>query len=388
MAVSERLSILGTVMGPPFDRRTWSGASAHLFNALRRRDVLLGAVNADPPPAFRTVAKVASIAPSRRIWRERYEFSALVRRRSELLASRALARIDPEPDALLQIGAYYDFTRQAKSLRPRLRTSFHDSNLALFSRAGVFLADSSAGHVKAMMRHEQAVLDGLDLIMPMSQWLADSFVADFGQDPAKVVVVGTGVNNLVIPEPVVDRDWSTPRLLFIGFEWERKGLPLIMDSWRLLRERHPDATLTVVGPPPEDAPEGGPEDGLRWVGRVDRSTAAGDAEMERLHREANVFVLMPRYDPMPNVILEAMAYGLPVVAPTTGSMPELVSDGVAGTLVSELDPETVAAAVDGLFADTKAAAEMGRAGRERVRENFTWDAVASRMVGAMRERLD
>jgi glycosyltransferase involved in cell wall biosynthesis len=382
MATRDSLTVVGAVMGPPFDRRTWSGASAHLFNALRRRDVLLGAVNADPPSWFRTAAKVASVAPSRQQWRERYEYSPLVRRRSERDGARALAQVAPDPDVLLQIGAYYDFTRR-RGVRPRLRASFHDANLALYAPSGVFIEDPEASHVRAMMRHEQRVLDGLDLIMPMSQWLADSFVKDFGQDPAKVVVVGSGVNNLDLPGPVEGRDWSAPHLLFIGFDWKRKGLPLIREAFQQLRQQHPEATLTIVGPPAD----GIAEPGVRWIGSVDRSTAEGDARMDRLQREANVFVLMPSFDPMPNVVMEAMAYGLPVVAPRSGSMPELVDDGVTGRLVADREPATVAAELDALFRDTAAAEAMGRAGRERVHARFTWDHVADRMIGAMKERL-
>jgi glycosyltransferase involved in cell wall biosynthesis len=374
--------VLGAVLGLPFDRRTWSGASAHLFEALRRRGALVGAVDADPPPWERTLAKVASVAPDRQRWRERYEYSPLVRHRSEALAVRTMARIHPTPDVLLQIGAYYDFSRHDE-VRPRLRASFHDANLALFARSGVFVQDADAGHVRAMMRHEQRVLDRLDLIMPMSRWLADSFVEDFHQDPGKVVVVGTGVNIRALPAEVPDRDWSVPRLLFIGFDWQRKGLPLAIEAWRLLRGRHPEATLTVVGPEPQ-----GPEEpGLRWIGRVDRSTPDGDARTEALHREATVFVLLPSYDPMPNVVLEAMAHGLPVVVPDTGSMPEMVPDGVAGTLLADRTPETVASALETLFAEPGRAQAYGAAGRQRVAEKFTWDAVVGRMMAAMGERL-
>ena len=376
------LRILGAVMGVPFDRRTWSGASFHLFNALRRAGVLSGAVDARPPGWVYEVAKAAAVAPDLHRWRERYEYSPVVREAASRVGARRLAHIDPAPDALLQVGAYYDFTRSV-SPRPRLRCSFHDANLALYSRSGPFIADASAQHIRSMWRHEQRVLDGLDLVMPMSNWLRDSFIADFGQDPDKVVTVGTGVNNPRLPGPV-EREWAIPHLLLVGFEWEAKGGPAVLAGWRELRRHHRDAVLTIVGPTEPQAP---PEDGVRWVGRVDRSTAEGDALMERLHREATTFVLLSAYDAMPNAVLEAMSYGLPVVGPTWGSMPEMVIAGETGLLVEATDAETVGAALLALADDPAKAAEMGRRGRERVHERFTWDRVAQRMVTAIRERL-
>ncbi len=368
--------IVGAVMGAPFDRRTWSGASYHLFSALRRAGALAGAVDASPPAWLHPVAKAAAVAPNLQRWRERYEYSPLVRRAAARAGASRMAAIEEQPDAILQVGAYYDFTRHVPP-RPRLRCSFHDANLALYSRLGPFVRDPQARHIRSMWRHEQRVFDGLDLIFPMSAWLRQSFLEDFGQDPDKVVVVGTGVNVLRLPAPV-ERDWSRLRLLYVGFDWERKGGPGILEAFRVLRARQPEATLTVVGPTrPAEVPEG-----VDWVGPVDRSTPEGDVRMEQLHREATAFVLLPSYDPMPNAVLEAMSWGLPVVAPDRGSMPEMV--GETGVLLEDTSAEAVAAELGTL---PERAARLGGAARQRVHDRFTWDHVAHRMLTAIDARL-
>jgi glycosyltransferase involved in cell wall biosynthesis len=75
-----------------------------------------------------------------------------------------------------------------------------------------------------------------------------------------------------------------------------------------------------------------------------------------------------------------MACGLPVVATTAGAIPEVVEDGVTGVLVAPDDPEALANTVVSLLSDPERMKAMGTAGVERVRERFTWDKVAQRVM--------
>jgi starch synthase len=376
--------VIGVVGGDPFDRRTWSGASHHLFTALRDVGALEAAVDARAPAAYDYIAKAAAFRPNMRRWRERYEFSPVRRGAMSRHGGQRARAIDPAPDALLQVGAYFDFHRVA-GLRPHLRCSFHDSNLARFSEEWTSIENARAPHIQREWRNEQRVFDGLDLIMTMSEWLRRSFIEDFGQDPDKVVTVGSGANFVAFPDPPAERDWSVPRVLFVGFDWHRKGLAEVRDAFRRLREERPDAELWIVGP--ERPAEEAAETGVTWHGRVDRSRPEGDAEIARLHREATMFALPSVYDPMPNVLLEAMAWELPVIASQAGSMPEMVGDGVGGLLVPSRDADAVLAAMRQLAGDAERSRAMGKAGRSRVLERFTWRGVAERMVAAIEARL-
>ncbi|HET6448292.1 MAG TPA: glycosyltransferase family 4 protein [Conexibacter sp.] len=376
--------VIGVVGGDPFDRRTWSGASHHLFTALGEVGALEAAVDARAPARYDQFAKVAAFAPNVRRWRERYEFSPVRRTAMSRHGGQRARAIDPAPDALLQVGAYFDFHGIA-GLRPRLRCSFHDSNLARFSAEWESIEDARAAHIQREWRNEQRVFDGLDLIMTMSDWLRRSFIEDFGQDPDKVVTVGSGANVVAFPDPPAERDWSVPRVLFVGFDWHRKGLVEVRDAFRRLREERPDAELWIVGPErPADVAD---EAGVTWHGRVDRSHPEGDAQIARLHREATMFALPSVYDPMPNVLLEAMAWELPVIASQAGSMPEMVGDGVGGLLVPSRDADAVLGAMRRLADDAELSRAMGKAGRARVLERFTWRGVAERMVAAIEARL-
>ena len=109
-------------------------------------------------------------------------------------------------------------------------------------------------------------------------------------------------------------------------------------------------------------------------------------DLIHLHSSAAVFVCPSIYEPFGLVNLEAMACETAVVASRVGGIPEIVVDGETGYLVDydSADPESfisaLAARVQELLADPTLAAQMGRAGRERALQHFSWPAIAARTV--------
>jgi len=113
-------------------------------------------------------------------------------------------------------------------------------------------------------------------------------------------------------------------------------------------------------------------------------------EITDLHRHlasADVFVLPSRSEGFSNAIIEAMAASLPVVATAVGGNAEAVKDGVNGYIVPAEDVSALSAAVARLLADPALAREMGAAGRLRVREQFTTEAMMRRIVDVYRKLL-
>ncbi len=370
--------IVGIAPGDPWNRRTWSSGAASIFRALARRQALLGAIDALPPEPLELVAKAAAFAPDRERWVERYEYSPLRRAlRSRLATRRAAATAAGRPYATLQIGAWYEVGSGRRE--PLLRASFHDANLALFAREGGFIADPEAPHIRREMAIEKAVFDRMDVIFTLTDWLRDSFIADFDQDPAKVITTGGGPNARTLPSAVPERPPGAPRILFVGFDFERKGGPFLLRAFARLRATHPEAELWIVGPP-----AGAPAPGVTWHGPIDRNTATGEAELGRLHREANAYVLTSRYEPLGFSLLEAMAYALPCVGSDRGGIAEAIDPPRTGLLVPAEDADALAAALEQLAADPARAAAMGRAGFERVRERYNWDTVAGEDRGGDR----
>jgi alpha-maltose-1-phosphate synthase len=379
---ADRPRILGVSPGDPFDRITWSGSSHYLFEALDRRDALAAAVSGEAPQGLDLAAKALAVHPRRERWIERYEFSPVKRWAMSAAALRGARRADGDANSVLQIGAWYDLGRLRPE--PRVRCSYHDGNLAQFLRYHDVVADPSAAHIRGTMLAERRIYDRLDLIMPMSEWLRQSFIEDFGQPPEKVVTVGAGANLDRLPDSPPPRLPTSPRFLVVASELERKGGPELLAALELVRDSHPDAELWIVGQePPVRRPSG-----TRWFGRIRRSDPDGTERVAQIYADATAYVMPSRYEPFGVAFLEAMAYGLPCIGARVCAMPEIIDEGVTGLLVEPRDVDGLAAAMSRLADDPKSARAMGEAGFKRLHERFTWDHVARRMVDAIEARLD
>jgi glycosyltransferase involved in cell wall biosynthesis len=118
---------------------------------------------------------------------------------------------------------------------------------------------------------------------------------------------------------------------------------------------------------------------------------ADDHTLVRAYREALCVVLPSVYRTMygrtttvpellGQTLLEAMACGTPVIGTDVASIPEVIEDGVTGYLVPPNDPAALGQALIKLRDNPALAAEMGAAGRARVEQRFTWDAVVERCL--------
>ena len=124
-----------------------------------------------------------------------------------------------------------------------------------------------------------------------------------------------------------------------------------------------------------------------------RTISAGAFTSRERFRSADLFVLPAVHDRkgnvdgLPNVILEAMASGLPVVASAISGIPLAVEHERTGLLVREADGPDLAAALERTLADDPASRAWGDAGRRKVVASLTWDAVAAAYRAAYVEAL-
>ena len=367
--------LVAVAPGEPFAPSTWSGSSMYLLRALERAGALAGAVSGGSR-ALDLLEQVASFSPDRRRWSLRYHSRSspagpLARRVRSALGARRLRGLDADADGVLQIGAWYDVEGEG------IRCSYHDGNLAVsLSRPEPGLDRQDRG-VRRALEAERGLYDRLQLIFTMSDWLRRSFVDDFDQAPEKVITVGAGANLESVPE-APERTFASPRVLFVGKRWERKGGPQLLEAFRGLRRDRADAELWIVGPEEPPAQEAG----IRFHGRISRSSPEGERRLAELYRDATVFAMPSVYEPFGVAFLEAMAYRLPCIGSDRCAMPEIVEDGVTGNTVDAFDTEALALRLLELAEPDRARA-FGEAGHRRFLERFTWDGVAARMVAAV-----
>ncbi|WP_425456799.1 glycosyltransferase family 4 protein [Blastococcus colisei] len=204
-----------------------------------------------------------------------------------------------------------------------------------------------------------------------SSWAAAAISDGFFVPEERISVVGTGTDWR--PE-TAGRDWSTPRLLFVGLDWERKNGARVLDAFRRLRHDYPEATLDIVGrhPPVE-------EPGVRGHGVLPRNSVEGRRALEQLFAQATCFVMPSLFEPAGIVFTEALAAGLPSVGGAIGGSRDLIGD--AGVVVNPTDSRAIETAVREMLEPARAA-EVGARASRRARL-FTWAAVSARLLHSL-----
>lgn len=184
---------------------------------------------------------------------------------------------------------------------------------------------------------------------------------------------------------------GAPLLLGVGRMATKKGFQVLVEALPALFAAAPAAHVALAGG--GDLLEPLRAASAAWSGRVHFPGPVLHDQLPDLYRAADLFVLPAVHDAagnvdgLPNVILEAMASGLPVVASAISGIPLAVADGATGLLVPEGDVAALAAALAALAGDPGRRAALGAAGRARAVAELTWDAVAARYRDAYRLAL-
>ena len=247
---------------------------------------------------------------------------------------------------------------------------------------------------------EQTAVNAADAVIAVSAGMRDDVLKVYPTlDPDRVHVVRNGIDTAVWypAEPLPDEsvlddlgvDRSRPIVAFVGRITRQKGVA------HLLAAAHyfdPAVQLVLCAGAP-DTPEIAAEvsaavgdlaaarTGVFWVREM-----LPIGKIREILSAAIVFVCPSVYEPLGIVNLEAMACGTAVVASDVGGIPEVVAEGVTGSLV-HYDPDDaagyqdrLAAAVNALVADPAKAQRYGQAGRQRCIAEFSWAQIAQQTL--------
>jgi glycosyltransferase involved in cell wall biosynthesis len=228
-----------------------------------------------------------------------------------------------------------------------------------------------------------------DLVIATSRGVARDLGEAFGVDPSRVRVVPNPVDVEAVQaaaaeplEAVREERWRRPVIVAAGRLADAKNYPLLIEALALVRMQLP-ATLFVLG-------QGERADDLR---RLAAERGLGDvivwcgfqANPWKYMARADVFALTSRYEGFGNVLVEAMACGVPVVATRSPGTEDIVRDGVDG-LLTRHTPDAVAAALTRLLSDAAERDRMAAAARVSARR-FATPAIAQSYDAVFAEAL-
>ncbi len=251
----------------------------------------------------------------------------------------------------------------------------------------VFVTDLGGGHKYALSSYLPLLknTNGFLLISDYSKKLWQDAPLKSRSKNLDVIYGGVDIAKFT-PDPASQRSKTA---LFVGRLMPHKGIDYLVDAI------DNPLSLDLVGRPYHD--EYFKVLQVKGEGKQIRfHTGIGDAELVQKYREALVTVLPSvytnyygQYTAVPELLglvaLESLACATPVILTDVASLPEIVEDGVTGFLVPPNNPEAIREKLQFLYANPAVADEMGRNGREKVLQKFTWELTAQRCLEAYKQ---
>lgn len=199
-------------------------------------------------------------------------------------------------------------------------------------------------------------------VFTMSNHVTRTLVDEYGCEPAKVSCVYCGPN--VLQRPSIHsrpNRYESGQILFVGFDWQRKGGPQVMAAYGQIYQRFPHASLSIVGSKQQtDLP---------------RVTAVAHVPLNDIgcyFANSAIFCMPTRREPFGTAFLDAAYHKLPIISSRLGALPDYITDGVNGFLVHPDDVAGIAAALTQLLADPDLCRRMGEANFEIVSGRYNW----------------
>lgn len=202
--------------------------------------------------------------------------------------------------------------------------------------------------------------------------------------PVPVNVIHSSLN--LVDYPFVRCGRAPRKLLSVGRLVPMKGFDVLLQALALLRDRAEPFSCTIIGEGPERQRLEALRRSLGLDALVELPGAMLQADVTRHLSDSSLMVLPcvvasnGQSDGIPNVLMESMASGLPVISTAISGIPELVEHGVGGLLVQERDARALADAISALLQDHALREAFARAGREKVEREFNVRIEAAKLI--------
>jgi len=197
----------------------------------------------------------------------------------------------------------------------------------------------------------------------------------------KIYIIPFGITVRKISLQNFKKENKNIRILFAGRLIERKGVHVLLRAFKKVTEFLENVELIIAGDGPwrkklEDlAFELGIKEKVIFKGHLTKN------ELEEEYKNADIFVLPSIHDEKGDtetlgvVLIEAMEFGIPVIATNVGGIPDIVKDGYNGILVPEKDEDALKDAIIKLIKDENLRKEFSKNAKEYIKEKFNWDKI-------------
>jgi glycosyltransferase involved in cell wall biosynthesis len=359
--------VLGLTQGAVDDPLAVSGNNFAIFSALASRTNLIDVLDISLKGWKRYINALRAWHPDRTQWREGLDLNTWSFLQLSRLAGKRLAKQAGKFDIIFQMKTLFS---PGYPPGPWPYVIITDNTYASSNRYYPPWSPMNSKEKQHWLEMERTTYHNAQAVFARSHWLRRSLIEDYGLPPEKAVYVGTGSHFSLETLPK-RKDFDDGRtILFIGKEFERKGVPTLLKAFELVSKQRHDARLILVGSNLKTT-----QPGVEVLGKIkDRD------RIRNLYEHASIFVLPANFEPCGNVVTEAMAFRLPCIVSNAGGLADQVIDNETGYIIPPRDPETLATQILDLMNNPSKRKEMGELGNRRVSEELNWDLVANRIL--------
>ncbi|MGI0090849.1 MAG: glycosyltransferase family 4 protein [Nitrososphaerales archaeon] len=194
----------------------------------------------------------------------------------------------------------------------------------------------------------------------------------------KIQVVPPGIRIPSI-DSCVQRNDETVRILFVGRNFDRKGGSQLLSAFEKLCLKYDNLTLVIKTKRRVDIP-------VSLKGKIELiNTEISTEQLSQLYGSSDIYVSPTLWEPFGLTNVEAMSYGLPVVASRHYAIPEIVEDGQTGFLFQTGNVDDLVSKLVPLIEDEGLRKQMGSAGRSRAIENFSSEKACAKLYSVYEE---
>jgi glycosyltransferase involved in cell wall biosynthesis len=296
-----------------------------------------------------------------------------------------LALLDSPPDLILSSSSL-----PMAYLRTDIPTAFW-TDATFASMLGFYgeFSNLSSETIQSGMEVENQAIARCDHAIYSSEWAAKSAIADHRGDPRKVHVVPFGPNldhapsTTSVLNAITARDRRTCKLLFIGYDWERKQGDLVVQVHEHMEQMGIATELSIIGCTPKLERE---HRRIRTIGLLDKDSSSDKELLLKTFSQSHFLVVPSQAECYGMVYAEASAYGIPSVACSVGGVPTVVHDGRNGLLFPPtVDAQRMAERIGAVWSDEMAYGTLARSARKDFEERLNWSRSIDRLLSAVGE---
>jgi glycosyltransferase involved in cell wall biosynthesis len=233
--------------------------------------------------------------------------------------------------------------------------------------------------LKKWISMETTLYKNSSLIFTTNNNVIRSLINDYGIERNKMLKMGYGLTFDEVPDFKKKYDGKT--ILFIGYDFKRKGGYTLLEAFKGVRNEIPASKLIIIGP--NKAIYNIKQEGVEFLGPIkDRE------EIKKYYKNSSIFVMPSICEPFGLVMLEAMAYKLPCIGANVDAMKEIIDENETGFLVKPFDIKSLTTKILKILKDKHLNAAMGEQARNKLINGFSWDNAGNLVDQKLEELLN